>query len=318
MKFRSSLSLALVLVTSTLSAQHTPREVELGLAGPVVRGGGSPSATTASYSLFGDSCGTACAALNDTRAALRTGTLPNEYAFGYQFPSATTVVGFQLYTKTVSLPLATMTCSLFRQSTTLPGQPDVTPVATGSMTVTGNVDFYTVVLNAPVAVAAGETIWIHQSDATNIVAAGLASAGTTPTVKTYYRRTGVAWTSSVIVTWPAWRILCSNNLVFSNSAEPKLGTSISLDLRGGPAGTIGVVFFGIGNPNAPTPFCGTLLASPDVSFTIVTDPNGNASFPVAIPNNPALDGGTFYNQIWVVGASQNLLGSNGGFGTLGT
>src|SRR5688572_23059911 len=103
--------LAVFFLPLLLPAQSSQQALADELGAPVVRsGGGGPSVVTAAYSLFGDNCGRSCAALNDNRGTLRTGTLPNEYGFGYRFTQATTIVGFHLYTRTNTLPVASMTC----------------------------------------------------------------------------------------------------------------------------------------------------------------------------------------------------------------
>ena len=280
-------------------------------------GQGAPSLVTASYTLFGDNCGRSCAALNDTRGAGRTGTLPNEYAFGHRFTAASVVVGFQLYTKTNTLPEASMTCSLYRESTTVPGTPDNTPVATGTLTALNTLDFYGVLLNQPVMVNANETIWIAQSDSTNILAAGV-TAGTSPAVPTYWRRATTNWATTGSVLFPAWRILCGNDLAFFHSAPPRLGGSTNLTIQGGPATSPVVLLFGISGPNLPTPFCTRLYSSLEVTLPFVTDPNGRASFMLNIPNNASWDGAVIWNQWWALSPTAGAVGTNGGRALLGT
>jgi hypothetical protein len=292
-------------------AQGTADERGSGAAG------GAPALVTASYTLFGDSCGSSCASLNDTRAAGRTGTLPNEYAFGHRFTSATVIAGFQLYTRTNTLPEASMTCSLYRESATVPGTPDATPAASGTLTALNTLDFYGVLLSQPVTVNANETVWIAQSDSTNILAAGLAAAGVSPAVATYWRRTGLNWATTGSVLYPAWRIICGGDLAFFNSAPPRLGGTTNLTIQGGPATAPVVLLFGVANPNLPTPFCTRLYSSLDVSLPFVTDASGRASFTLNIPNNPSWDGAILWNQWWAL-TSAGALGTNGGRAQLGT
>ena len=65
----------------------------------------SPRAT-AGWAFPGANCATPTAGLNDNFGTLRTGTLTNEYAFGWKATQATTLVGFQLYTRANTLPSA--------------------------------------------------------------------------------------------------------------------------------------------------------------------------------------------------------------------
>jgi hypothetical protein len=307
------------LVCSLLLATNLPaqdaRIRELGPLSPASSASSQgPSAATASYALFGDSCGTTCASLNATRGPGRTGTLPNQYAFGHQFAQPTVIVGFQLYTRTNTLPIATMACEVYRESTT-PNVPDSVPVARGSMTVTNTLDFYSVFLDLPMIVAAGEKIWISQGEATNILAAGVTS-GTAPAIPSYYRRTGINWTPSVIVTYPSWRILCGNDLAFSASGVPKLGGMMTLNVHAGPANTAALLFIGATNPNVPV-FCTSLYASPTIMLVTTTNANGTASLPLILPNDMALDGARFWNQWWMFTAALVAVGTNGGEGIAG-
>lgn len=174
-------------------------------------------------------------------------------------------------------------------------------------------------LNQPVTVNANENVWIAQYDSTNILAAGV-TAGTTPTLPSYWRRPpggGTAWATTGIITFPAWRILCAPDLAFFNSARPQLGTTMSLDLQGAPANALGVLFFGASNPNVPTPFCTSLYSAPTVSLPTTTGATGKASFTLAIPNSASLDGVIFFNQWWVLSGA-TVVGSNGGHAVLGT
>lgn len=310
--------LTALVFASALAAQR-PVQDELGSPSSMPPAGGGPNLVTAQYTLFGDNCGPSCASLNANRGTFRTGTLPNEYAFGHTFTAPTVIVGFQLYTRTNTLPSASMTCALYRASPANPSAPDLLPVATGTMTVGNTVDFYSVLLNQPVTVNANENVWIAQYDSTNILAAGV-TAGTTPTLPSYWRRPpggGTAWATTGIITFPAWRILCAPDLAFFHSARPQLGTTMSLDLQGAPANALGVLFFGASNPNVPTPFCTSLYSAPTVSLPTTTGATGKASFSLAIPNSASLDGVIFFNQWWVLSGA-TVVGSNGGHAVLGT
>ena len=58
------------------------------------------------YLQFGRGCTSSISSNADAHfkstVSLRTTTLPNEYAYGYKAPKATTVLGFALYTRTSS------------------------------------------------------------------------------------------------------------------------------------------------------------------------------------------------------------------------
>ena len=72
-------------------------------------------------------------------------------------------------------------------------------------------------------------------------------------------------------------------------------------------------------PLPGAPGC-SLLVSPDVLELQMTDAGGNASHPVAVPNNAALTGLSFYYQ-WAVWDptvnAMNIVTSDGGIATVG-
>ncbi|MGE0144536.1 MAG: lamin tail domain-containing protein [Planctomycetota bacterium] len=84
-----------------------------------------------------------------------------------------------------------------------------------------------------------------------------------------------------------------------NIANPHFGFSLS----SAPANSSAALI--IGFIQLPVPFNlsllgaqpgSTLLISADIVLTLATDANGNASFPLAIPNAPSLIGGTVFGQ----------------------
>jgi hypothetical protein len=276
--------------------------------------------TTAAYSVFGDNCGPSCAALNDTRGTLRTGTLPNEYAFGHRFTQPAVVLGFQLYTHAPTAPangVITMTCSVYRESTT-PNAPAVTAVATGTMSVGNTIDFYTVWLDQPVVLMANEAIWIAQHESTLVLGASL-TAGTSPALPTYWRRPaggGTAWATTGTLLYPAWRMLCSNDLAKYVRGTPVIGGQMTLHVQGGPAGAPAALMFGGSNPNLALPFCTRLYSSAEVILPLPLSGTGAASFQLNVPNDPGLQGGTVWNQWWIIGPN-GLLGTSGGRAIVG-
>lgn len=279
----------------------------------------SPTAT-AGWAFHGDDCAIPVASLNDNHGTLRTGTLTNEYAFGWKAPQATTLVGFQLYTRTNSLPVASMTCTFYRESTVTPGTPDATAAQTATMTCFNTVDFYGVWFTPPFQVAANETIWFGQTDSNAILAAGL-STGASPAISTYWRRppTTLTWAVTGTILYPAWRLISSSDLACTSVTPPKIGTPTSLDLQGGPASAPAALFLGVSNPAFPLPFCvfTKLLSSAEVTLSLTTTAAGKVNVPLAVPNDPALDGGIVWTQFWAIGPGSTLLGTNGAQATLG-
>jgi len=89
----------------------------------------------------------------------------------------------------------------------------------------------------------------------------------------------------------------ANVLGIAGSADPKIGTTVSITVSGAPAGAIGGIGFALGPASFPF-FGGTLLLDPFtvVEIPAITDPMGQASLVAAIPNDPALVFGAVYFQ----------------------
>lgn len=297
------LSLAAALTSAALAAQQPARPSERGPITPV----SGPAAVTPAVSLYGVPCGAPCASLNAQGGTVRQQTLPNEYCYGHKFAAATTIVGFQLFTETVSLPRYTMTCAVYRASGSLPSG---TPVTMGQMTVQRKADWYAVKLAKPVAVKAGETIWISQYDTTNVRPAEVTSGSNAP-VTTYWRRPAGSgtWRPTGIIKRPAWRILCTGNAALYNTGTPKIGGSMSLDIVM-PGSGAAFVLVGLKNPDLAIPgFCARGLTSAEASLVRPVI-NGTGSWKFTVPNNPSFDGQAVFCQSWMVTGGK-LVGTNG-------
>lgn len=295
--------LAAAMTSAVASSQQPARPSERG---PIVPSSG-PAAVTPAVSLYGTPCGAPCASLNAQGGTVRKQTLPNEYCYGHKFSAATTVVGFQLFTETVSLPRFTMTCAVYRASGNVPSG---TAVAMGRMTVQRKADWYAVKLDKPVAVKAGETIWISQYDTTSVRPAEVVT-GSTPSVGTYWRRPAGSgsWSLTGIIKRPAWRILCVKNTALYHTGTPKIGGSMSLDIVM-PGSGAAFVLVGIKNPDLPIPgFCARALTSAEASLTRPVV-NGSGSWKFTVPNDPSFDGKAVFCQTWMV-AGGTLVGTNG-------
>jgi hypothetical protein len=74
---------------------------------------------------------------------------------------------------------------------------------------------------------------------------------------------------------------------------PKLDATVMLRLAGAAADAPFVVLLGLGVEASPLPFGLTLLVNPlAVAFVVPGSPTGAVGVPLAIPNDPSLDGGT--------------------------
>jgi len=82
------------------------------------------------------------------------------------------------------------------------------------------------------------------------------------------------------------------------SAAPVIGTSIDLLMTSvRPVQELGVLVLGTAATSVPTPFGGTLLATPDVLLTQIVPPAPTAvAYPLVIPNNALLAGFQVFSQ----------------------
>lgn len=295
----------------------------------------------------------ACNTLNGAGGTLALQVLTNEYCYGMTITQPTVVLGFRLFTQqagggtgsgtgTSTTPALTMTCGLYLQgsstASTTGATPDLNPVATGTMEVGANPAFYEVYLDKPVIVAAGQNIWISQYDTQRMAKADL-TAGTAPAIPTYWRRPpggGTAWAVTGIIKFPSWQLIChggapgaSPRLTFNG--RPALGGTFDLMLRHGSAGAPTFLFIGLSKTSwsgLPLPFdmglFGTgagcsINASGEVTIggpAVMPGALGDTTLSLSIPNVPALNGATVYNQ-WISvdpwgGPSLPLVFSNGG------
>lgn len=115
------------------------------------------------------------------------------------------------------------------------------------------------------------------------------------------------------------------------SGQPLLGKDFQVDLTGGRARTVGILFVGGSRMNwgpilLPWKLdifgargC-SLLTSIDLQLITTTDTSGNASIRLRVPNSISLAGARFFEQWSVVDRQVNALGlyfSNGGATTVG-
>ena len=149
----------------------------------------------------------------------------------------------------------------------------------------------------------------------------------------FYRGTG-AWSQSNLVQRPSWRVQCTSPQVNVSPAmgvlgSPQLGASYSPTVAGALANTVAVLVSGLSDatsgglplplalPGAPG--CEQLVSS-DYLLLQVTDAQGAAQQPVAVPNASALTGLAVYHQWFVWDPTVNALNfvvSDAGVATVG-
>jgi hypothetical protein len=241
-----------------------------------------------------------------------------------------TVLGFDCYAQSTG---GTQTVAAYIYPE-VGGSPSATALASTTMTIGAAANFYTATFASPVNVTGNFYIG-YQTAAQNVFLCNLNSgAGGVA----FYRdlvNGPVNWTQSALVDTPSWRVSCQSSSpgfatpVMGTSGLPSLGATFNLTLSDALGTTFALIASGTSNatsggsplpaalPGAPG--C-SLLVSPDVIELQMTDAGGNASHPVAVPNNAALTGLSFYYQ-WAVWDptvnSMNIVTSDGGIATVG-
>lgn len=293
----------------------------------------------ATHSTFGAGCpGTAllppnCVSVNAAGGTLAGHTSQNEYAYRVQAPDAITVTGFRLFTNATGGLATTVAASLYLA--TASGEPEVSPTATGTMTVDVQPGFYDVVLSAPASFQPGDEFFIA-SDTGTIFTSTL--NGGTPGAG-YWRRppSNPNWSQSSVVQFPSYQLVCSGagqpgaTPELTSNGVPSIGTSFSLELAVAVANSPAVLLWGDSNTlwgSTPLPLtlqsfgapgCDLLVAL-DVTATMLTDAVGEASLLVNVPNLTSLLDAQFYSQFAVLDFGANAMGfafSNGGQGLVG-
>ncbi|MHC4078221.1 MAG: hypothetical protein ACYST0_07230 [Planctomycetota bacterium] len=258
--------------------------------------------------------------------SLRTTTLPNEYAYGYKAPKATTVVGFALYTRTASTisPPLKQTTGFYRAAGGPSGTSPVAapPTTTGEMWVANTANWYITTFKVPQKVAKGENFWVSQYNSNTILASSLAGGSPSPLTIFYGRPAGSGtFTSTVIVRNPGVAILCKDETpVLTATGVPTPGNkTFALDIsNGGAVGNLVWLVIGLSNKTAAGPISlpydlgalgfpgSTLWTSFELQFLSVIRLGGTARFPIPVPANVP-KGVKFYNQAYVINRGLNKI-----------
>ncbi|MCA8953621.1 MAG: hypothetical protein KDE27_29180 [Planctomycetes bacterium] len=222
-----------------------------------------------------------------------------------------------------------------------------TQLGIGSWEMTSNNSWQGAPIANPVPLSTGQTFWLVWGPQN---AAQASSEGTGAGAQPYRGsfNGGASWNGPFMsVQWkfrlwagPAGHYEIFGSGCSGSSGVPRLawddlptaGSSFDLLLDNGPLSGSALLGFGLSNTSYlgnPLPYSLSglgggaceILAAPESTVFVLTDPSGSASYPTAFPANPALAGVTFYNQFFCLDAAANTLGlttSNGGIGIVGS
>lgn len=260
-------------------------------------------------------------------------SLPNEYVhYVAPQPNAVTVIGFALYTGSVSGSPATVQAGVYVDAG---GVPAANATVNGTLRSDGPIDWYHAFLDEPVTIPANTPSWVS-ADA-NAIYPPAATSGTSPAVASHWRRPpfgGGAWSPTGIVSFPAFRIHCAGNVnlpVLSSAGVPTIGQNFTVDLGNATPGTTAWLAIGFSDTvslGLPLPLdlskigatCCPVYTSCGHAISARVGAAGTTSVSVGVPNDPGLAGLRFYNQWVIIDPGSNPLGvvtSNKGTGVIG-
>ena len=266
---------------------------------------------------------------------LKTQILANEYAYGFKAPSALTVVGFRIWTKTVSTSVpATVNCGLYLEdsaATTKPA-PLNTQVVGGKVDVGVTENWCTCIFTKKQVIKKDAHFWV--SAWTIAVLPSSTTTGSAPAIRTFWRRGILLFNPTGIVTGPRIALILENGApVLSAIGLPKHGNTkfaIEISNAGGPA-NLATIILGVSNTKTvgglALPFDlgiagfpgATLYVSDDFYVgPLLTKSTGIALLPLPIPSNAKLNGVKFYAQSYILGLkTKKLKFTNAGAGVVG-
>ena len=295
---------------------------------------------SATYILTGNGCGSPvsyCLSNNPQGGTL--GSNHNSNIFSLEVkrsspaPVPILVMGFELYTQATT-PL---TINTFIYDADPAGKPGKT-LATGTMKIGTGAAWYSTMLAKPIVIPpTAKKFFISYTSVVNTMKFPFLPRTGTATFGVHY------WHGPSATTWNgphstikwAWRVICpggvANVPLIGNSGLPVIAKSMNVTLGNGPATTVALLTLGFNKSQwagLPLPFDLTNLGATgcslqnSISMVLATNTNtqGSALLPLAIPNDPTLIGGNFYNQWVVMAPGANNLGvlfTGGGNGMIG-
>ncbi len=306
------------------------------------------AAQAASYATFGDGCNgtppSTCLAINDQNPTHQLTSLPNEYAYPFvnTTGSAMQILGFEIYTTTNTGLVETGRTGFLRDNSgagaTVHTLPAPTNSANGTITVQPQLGWYSTSIHPPMIVQPGEAFWLHCDAYSRIAPPMHTTGGVNGPAANYWRRPPAVpnWAATGSVFRQIIRVRCVAAAppvpTVTALTPPALGTTHDLAIAGGPPSQLAILVHAFSRTQGlglPTPVAVSAAGAPgcyvhtstDLTSLVVLDPNGAATFPFAIPNNPALTGFTWHNQVAALAPGANPLGillSNGGTAIVGT
>jgi len=291
-----------------------------------------PNPNAATFTNYGAGCpGTTstfsyCAQANPAGGTLVGGTASREYGILVS-GGPMQVLSVDVFTQSTG-GTQTVPVHVYPFSTT-----PVPPLASTTMTVDSSPGFYSATFPAPVTVNGNFFLAVDVS-AQTVVAPHLTTGTTTAVFERTTPGAG-AWSFSMTVTCPAWRVSCTAGTQYlvpslGNNGLPVIGTTYAVTLDDALANSAAIFMTGLSNqssslfgplpyspPNAPG--C-SLLVDPGLTVVYLTSGSGTASHSISLPNAPSYIGLHLYHQ-WAVLDFANPLGivvSDAGDAKVGT
>lgn len=321
----------------TWTVEITAQSVPVGPSGFALAATGDIDAGAgfATFLTFGDGCPGSvsqplpCPELNPNGGSLGLDLRDNEYCYLVPNTGPLTVNSFDIWTASTG-GTQVVNAHIYPQ---VGGVPSSIPLATTTIAIGPGQSFYTATFASPVNVN-GNFYVGYETQAQNVYVCTLNSGANGIGFYRDQVNGPVAWTQSALVTTPSWRVNCvagSNFLTPAMGANglPQLGTSYSPTVTDALPTTFGVLVSGLSDQVSqglplPLPLPGApgceLLVAADVLEVAITDANGDASSPIAVPNQQNLLGLELFHQwaIWDPTVNNlNIVMSNGGVAKIG-
>jgi len=318
-------------VVGTWTIDVNAASVPVGPSGFAIAANGDVDAAAgfALFTEFGAGCESSvaipappCAESNPSGGTLTNATSPDEWVFRVNTTTSDPIESFELYCRSVGGGPVTVPARVYTGS-----QPGNLPIATTTMTIGGTAGFYTATFDPPLNISGIFHIGVD-STAQDVYLPVL----TTGSVFVGYSRPNAQSPWTVQVTNPSYRVNCAPEFqvpALDHTGLPTLGSSFDIELTEAPATTFAIMVQGLSDQvwsggslplTLPTTQGCDLLVANDVTDAVITDGAGAASYPIAVPNTPALGGLEIFYQWVVLDGPANPIGlvtSNGGRARLG-
>ena len=256
-----------------------------------------------------------CPELNPNGGSLEGDTRDNEYCYTASSPTPITVASVDFFTQSTA-GTQTRPVHIYPD---VNGGPGATPVATTSITIGSQAQFYTATFASPVPVSG--TFYLGLDSSSNDVIICSLNNGTPG--DGYYRDLVNGpnnWTLSGLVDNPSYRVTCAGGATLTprlgNNGLPILGSTYNVTLDDAAPQSLAVFVTGLSDtvfnggplplalPGAPS--C-DLLVSADVTSVFSTGGNGAANAAFSVPSSTSNIGLEVFHQ-WAVLDAVNSLG----------